>query len=203
MPAAASPKITLTSAPNPRASILIASSSRTDLLLKCLSSLARNGSRDIAHEVVVVLNGTKPDLEHTLAGKVEGVAFIHSPVNLGFAGASNLARTRAKGEFLILLHDDTEIEGGWLEGLIHAAEREPHAGALGSKVLFPDGRLQRAGALLWHDGSRFICQMRQRTMTICAGHLTITGSPFLLIRSAVSMAKAVSMNNFIPPIKTT
>ena len=185
MPDAASPKITLTSAPNPRASILIASSSRTDLLLKCLSSLARNGSRDIAHEVVVVLNGTDPDLEHTLAGKVEGVTFIHSPVNLGFAGASNLARTRAKGEFLILLHDDTEIEGGWLEGLIHAAEREPHAGALGSKVLFPDGRLQHAGALLWRDGSTFLLSNAATNDDDLRRPVDYTGSASLLIRSAV------------------
>src|SRR5262249_11859966 len=73
--------------------------------------------------------------------------------NLGLAGAGNRGRALAKGELLVLLHDDAEVEPGWLEALVEAADRHPEAGAIGGKVLFPDGRLQSAGMILWRDAT--------------------------------------------------
>lgn len=146
-------RIDLQSSSHPRASILIASSSRTDLLIDCLSAIAKNGSRSIPHETIVVLNGVADDAAEALQQRVSGVTLLQSPINLGLSGASNLARAHARGELLILLHDDAEIEPGWLEALVGAAEADPHAGAIGSRILFPDGRLQHAGSLLWQDGT--------------------------------------------------
>ena len=77
---------------------------------------------------------------------------VASTVNLGLSGALNRGRSLARGEFLVTLHDDAEIETGWLEALVEGAEAHPEAGAVGGKVLFPDGRLQHAGMILWRDG---------------------------------------------------
>jgi GT2 family glycosyltransferase len=52
---------------------------------------------------------------------------------------------------LILLHDDAEIEPGWMEALVETADTHPEAGAIGGKVLYPDGRLQHAGLILWQN----------------------------------------------------
>src|SRR5262249_40036677 len=41
----------------------------------------------------------------------------------------------------------------WLETLVETADAHPEAGAVGGKVLFPDGRLQNAGMILWRDGT--------------------------------------------------
>jgi GT2 family glycosyltransferase len=73
-------------------------------------------------------------------------------VHLGLAGGLNLGRSKARGEFLVSLHDDTEIEAGWLEALLAAAVEDPAAGAVGSLVLDPDGSVQAAGRILWRDG---------------------------------------------------
>ena len=51
------------------------------------------------------------------------------------------------------LHDDAEIEPGWLEALVETADAHPEAGAIGGKAILPDGRLQHAGFILWRDSS--------------------------------------------------
>jgi hypothetical protein len=82
------------------------------------------------------------------------VRIAESPWNLGFAGGCNLGRAEARGELLVLLHDDAEAEEGWLPGLVEAAERHPGAGVIGSRVLSDDGsRLRMAGGVLFSDTS--------------------------------------------------
>ena len=136
----------------PVISILIAVSSRVDLLARCLESLQRHVPAYVPHEVIVVLNGLEPAVAQELRSAHRDLTFIHSPVNLGMAGSGNRARREASGRFLVTLHDDATIEPGWAEALLQAAHDHPRAGAIGSKVLFPDGRLQSAGAILWRSG---------------------------------------------------
>ena len=132
--------------------MIITASTRADLLPACLRSLARFAPRSIPFETIVVLNESGPDAEAELRATVTGVQVVASPVNLGFAGAANRGRALAHGEFLVLLHDDAEIEPGWLEALVEAADAHPEAGAIGGTVLHLDGRLQNAGLILWQDG---------------------------------------------------
>jgi len=123
------------------------------MLLACLRSLARHGPRETPFEVIIVLNAAPPGVAEALRHGVTGVKVLRSPVNLGLAGAGNRGRDVAQGEFLVLLHDDAEIEPGWLEALVETADAHPEAGAVGGKVLFPDGRLQSAGMILWRDAT--------------------------------------------------
>jgi len=136
----------------PRVSVIIPSSTRHDLLHACLKSLARFGPTTIPYETIVVLNQATTEAETQLRGAANGIQVVSSPVNLGLAGAGNRGRARARGELLILLHDDAEIEPGWMEALVETADAHPGAGAIGGKVLYPDGRLQWAGGILWRNG---------------------------------------------------
>ena len=73
--------------------------------------------------------------------------------NLGFAGACNLGRSEARGELIVLLHDDAEAQEGWLPALVDAAERHPEAGVIASRVVESDsGQLQMAGGVMFSDG---------------------------------------------------
>jgi GT2 family glycosyltransferase len=137
----------------PRVSILIPATAGPELLLACLRSLERHGPRGIPFETLVVLNAARDEDEARLRETVTGVRWAGSPVNLGLAGAGNRGRALARGELLVLLHDDAEVEPGWLEALVAAADRHPEAGAIGGKVLFPDGRLQNAGMILWRNAT--------------------------------------------------
>jgi GT2 family glycosyltransferase len=133
-------------------SILIPVSSRTDLLVECLASLQRHLPDDLRSETIVVLNEIDGACAAALESRFPRVRFLRSPVNLGMAGSANRARRAASGRFLVTLHDDAVIEPGWAETLLAAAHRYPRAGAIGSKVLFTDGQLQSAGAILWQSG---------------------------------------------------
>jgi GT2 family glycosyltransferase len=135
----------------PRVSVIIVAKSKLDLLRACLQSVARFAPGVIPFETIVVLNEAGPDTEAELRAMATGVKVARSPVNLGFAGAGNRARSLARGEFLLLLHDDARVEAGWMEALVQTADDHPEAGAVGSKVFYPDGRLQGAGWILWRD----------------------------------------------------
>jgi GT2 family glycosyltransferase len=54
---------------------------------------------------------------------------------------------------LVLLNNDTQPAPGWLTALMRTFDDHPDAGAVGGKLLFPDGRLQEAGSLVFRDGS--------------------------------------------------
>jgi len=137
----------------PRASILIACHRHVDLLASCLDSLKRNVTTKVAFETIVVFNGT-PDAERQrVSGALRDARVIVSAVNLGFGGANNRAAREAGGEYLVMLNDDAEVQPEWLESLVATADENPEAGAVGSKIVFPDGALQEAGSVIWSDAS--------------------------------------------------
>jgi GT2 family glycosyltransferase len=145
--------ITLQPSDSPRASVLVLSRRDAPMLQACLSSLARNIRRDVPFEVIVLLNGADEDVAALCAERVVGARVERSRVNLGFPAGTNRAAAHARGEFLVLLNDDTEIEPGWLDSLIGTADEHPRAGAIGSRILFPDGSVQEAGGVIWSDGT--------------------------------------------------
>jgi hypothetical protein len=83
---------------------------------------------------------------------VEGARVVGSPVNLGVAGGGNLGRGVARGDLLVILHDDAEPRPGWLAELVSVADRHPEAGVVGSRVVNPDGTLQGAGGVVFANG---------------------------------------------------
>lgn len=123
------------------------------MLRDCLGRLAEL-SDDVSFEVLVVLCGCdSADARQLQAdAPARGIKVLHSPVNLGLAGALNLARDAAEGEFIVSLHDDAQPAAGWLSALVRAADEDPGAGAIGSLALNPDGSVQSAGARLLGNG---------------------------------------------------
>ena len=139
--------------PSPRVSVIVPATASLDLLLAALRSIERNVPRHIPVETIVVLNASMAEHAAYLIEFVNGVVVLSSQANLGLAGAGNRGRSVAGGDLLIVLHDDAEVEPGWLEALVETADTHPQAGAIGSKVLFPDGQLQTAGMVLWRDAT--------------------------------------------------
>ena len=137
---------------HPRASIVVLAWRQREHLIECLRSL-RESLTSVAYEVIVVLNAASEGVEDALQSQVEGIRFVKSAVNLGFGGGCNLGTSVARGEYIVLLNDDASVEPGWLDWLVQTADASPDAGAVGSCVLFPDGRIQEAGSVIWNDGS--------------------------------------------------
>ncbi|MBK9063137.1 MAG: glycosyltransferase [Acidobacteria bacterium] len=138
----------------PRVSIVIPSAAKPELLVACLRSLERHLPASIPTETIVVLDGAPEGAAARIERSAPGALVVSSSVRLGLARAANRGRRRARGEFLALLHDDSEIDAGWLEALVAAAEAHPEAGAFGGLVLFPDGTPQSAGVVPVPGGAR-------------------------------------------------
>ena len=67
--------------------------------------------------------------------------------------AANLGARHARGEYLVFLNNDTEVEPGWLEALLDAARSGPEVGAVGAMLVSPDRLLQEAGGVIWSDAT--------------------------------------------------
>ncbi|MBC7485467.1 MAG: glycosyltransferase family 2 protein [Cytophagaceae bacterium] len=98
-------------------------------------------------EVIVVDNASAENAD-VLKERYPWIILIKSPVNTGFAGGNNLGFQVAKGKYLLMLNNDTEVAPDFLEPLVKKMEEENTVGAVSSKVVFfnTDNILQYAGA---------------------------------------------------------
>ncbi len=117
----------------------------------CLRSLARHGA-GVPFEVIVV-DDASPDDTVMVLGQVEGLRLLRNGENLGFVGSCNAGAAAARGEFVVFLNNDTQVTAGWIDALLRCFAERPACGIAGSRLVYPDGRLQEAGALVFADGS--------------------------------------------------
>lgn len=135
----------------PDVSIVIPVYNKWPLTAACLSSLAETAG-GLTFEVIVVDDGSDDETQESLAA-IEGLIYIRNDRNLGFVGSCNRGARRARGEYLVMLNNDTRVLEGWLDELVGTLKRRPDAGLVGARLVYPDGRLQESGGLIFSDGS--------------------------------------------------
>lgn len=135
----------------PRASIVIPVFNQFAHTLACLRAIAAHPPT-VAFEIIVVDDGSSDDTEAALR-QVEGLRYHRRAVNGGFIAACNDGADLAQGEYLVFLNNDTVPQPGWLDALIDTFDAHPGTGVVGAQLLYPDGRLQEAGGIVFSDGS--------------------------------------------------
>jgi O-antigen biosynthesis protein len=135
----------------PHVSIVIPVHGKLAYTLACLRSLAKHGAQ-APFEVIVVDDASPDDSAATLA-QVHGLHLLCNAENLGFVGSCNAGAATARGEFLLFLNNDTQATPGWLDALLRCFDERADCGIAGSRLVYPDGRLQEAGGLVFADGS--------------------------------------------------
>ena len=138
-------------ASQPRVSIVIPVYNKLDYTLACLDSIARQLPQ-VSIEVLVVDDGSTDATEPRLSIR-EDLRYLRNPQNLGFVGSCNRGAQAACGEFIFFLNNDTVVHEGWLDHLVQIFKDVPDVGLVGSKLIYPDGRLQEAGGIIWTDAT--------------------------------------------------
>ena len=138
----------------PRASIIVATRDRLDLLACCIEGLQLR-TRLAGAEILVVDNDSARDETRAyLANLAHDKRFriLPMPGPFNFSRLCNQAAAQARAPALVFLNNDTEIlNEEWLDELLAWVEN-PEVGAVGAKLLYPDGRVQHAGVVVGIDG---------------------------------------------------
>jgi len=135
---------------NPEISILLILHNKAELTLACLYSLLQ--SNLISYEIVVVDNAST-DQTQRLLQQTTGLEILRNETNVHYLRACNQAAKVARGKCLLLLNNDAQAQGTSIRQAIETLESSPKIGAVGGKVILPDGSLQEAGSIIWQDGS--------------------------------------------------
>lgn len=134
-----------------RVGIVIPLFNQLEFTKTCLLSLFRHTSPEISYQLILVDNGSTDgtaDYLKQFVTECDNVEVITNPQNRGFAVACNQGAVASKSEYLLLLNNDTELHPGWLEPLVEILDSDAEAGAVGAKLLYPDGTIQHAGMVM-------------------------------------------------------
>ena len=136
---------------HPMVSIIIPVYNQVHYTYACLVSILEH-TKDVVYEVILA-DDVSTDATAQLSKYVENVVICRNETNQGFLKNCNQAAKAARGKYLMFLNNDTQVTKGWLTSLVNLMEMDPSIGMAGSKLVYPDGRLQEAGGILWSDGS--------------------------------------------------
>ncbi|MFQ5577512.1 MAG: glycosyltransferase family 2 protein [Anaerolineae bacterium] len=122
-------------------SIVIINWNTQELLARCLDSVYANPPA-IPFEVLVVDNASTDGSATMVQRRFPQVRLMVNDDNVGFAQANNQAIRHSKGDYVLLLNSDTKVKPHALNRLLDFLKAHPQAGAVGARILNPDGSLQ-------------------------------------------------------------
>jgi GT2 family glycosyltransferase len=135
----------------PLLSVVVPVHGKWEYTRACLASIEQHHPA-VPFEVLVV-DDASPDRTAELVTACPGVRLVRTERNVGFVGACNLGARHARGSYLLFLNNDTEVQPGALDALVDAADSDDRIGLVGAMLVYPDGRLQESGGIIWADGS--------------------------------------------------
>ena len=136
-------------------SICIVTYNKLELLQKCISSIHGNTNYP-NYKILVHSNGCTDGTAEFLTAAASAdprIVPILSKTNEVFVLPNNAMMRMYPTNDVVLLNNDVEVTENWLTTLVDTAYSDKKIGVVGSKILFPDGKLQEFGGVLYSDGT--------------------------------------------------
>jgi len=135
----------------PEVSVVIVCLNGADVIENCLKAVLANDHPSF--ETIVVNNGSTDATADIVSRQFPEVRLINLPKNRGFAGGNNEGIKASRGEFVVLLNDDTIGSRSLLAEIVRPMLEDPAIGVVGCKILYPDGKtIQHAGGAIGPNG---------------------------------------------------
>lgn len=136
-------------------SIIIPFKDKVGILDKCLRSIYEKTTWS-NYEVLIVDNNSElletADYLERSPSNFPSLTVLRYGGGFNYSAINNYAAAKAKGDYLVLLNNDTEvILPDWIESMLEHAQRK-EVGAVGAKLLFPNGTVQHAGVVMGLGG---------------------------------------------------
>ena len=135
----------------PLVSIIIPVFNAWEMNYPCIESIIGN-TVGVAYEVILA-DDCSTDITRECSDIIKNIVHIRNEKNLGFLNNCNNAAKFAKGKHILFLNNDTRVRPNWLSPLVKLIESDDIIGMVGAKLIYPDGRLQEAGGIIWDDAS--------------------------------------------------
>ncbi len=135
---------------HPTISIIIPVYNQIRFTLACIHSIFINSGR-YDFEIIIADDVSTDETPDVFSQNIHHIRYHRNKNNLGFLNNCNQAAGSSQSRFLVFLNNDIIVLPGWLDELIKPLEENPGIGLVGSKLIYPDGRLQEAGGIIFSD----------------------------------------------------
>ena len=135
---------------NPLVSIIIPVHNKFTFTYNCIHSILK--ANPIVPYEIIVVDDISNDKTKEIEKIIKNINVIHNDKKYYFLVNCNNASKFAKGKYLIFLNNDIKVHREWLISLTNLIESDEKIGIVGSKLIYPNGKLQEAGGIVWNDG---------------------------------------------------
>lgn len=136
----------------PVVSIIVCAHNQFAITAGCLSALQVTQRWNHTTFEIVLVDDASTDAVPSLR-QISGITYVRLEPNRGFLRAANAGVAAARGEHIVFLNNDTEPQGTWLDELVDTLVRRPRAGVVGARLVYPDGRVQEAGGIVFDNAA--------------------------------------------------
>lgn len=144
-------KLVVPSFSHPKVSIIIPVYNQFDYTYACIKSIIET-VKEVPYEIIIG-DDMSTDRTKRIKKYISGICVNMNRTDHGFLMNCNRAAKLAKGDYIVFLNNDTQVKEEWLSSLVQLIESDDKIGMVGSKLVYPDGRLQEAGGIIWDDAS--------------------------------------------------
>ena len=145
---------TVPKAKKPIVSIIIATYNNLYYTLQCLKSI-NEAKEKTPFEIIIIDDCSTDGDTEKIIPKIKGITYYRVKKNQGFVKNMNIGAKIAKGKYIYLLNNDTKVTNNYLAYLLDVFKKDSNVGVVGSKLVYPDGKLQEAGAHMYTNGKGF------------------------------------------------